>query len=555
MIESLENIPFSLLTDQSLETFGNTLGLSMSYEDLLLCRDYCRERGYANISLSVLRMLDAISSNAKKNAKNLLITSLCTNNKAAFETHVDLARKQSIISHANSPLSLTDSANVANNYTKITRKRTHQLLNMRDICTEDGAPVFPITDELCKLSLSLAPSTAFVLAYPKEPMSYSNYLRALDSFLSCDGLSDKVILARRISHGGIAATLSELSSGALLNIKAIPELPENADLSHLVSEHHGRFILALQQPHIEFASAIAEYYGLSIAYFAKVILGERLVFVPGNDIQETIDTPLILKLSNHKTHLEVFIKDAEETGAESIPLFVANGSEEKRAVSYGALHLSGDSTSSVSVSHLGGDPFTASLDTAMGAILPILACGIGREDIFLKLKYTFRDTADKEYVGDALAAILGIYRIMSELYLSGESAVEYTDNAQPSVAVAAFADSRKLRVPNKLINEHSGLYLLSFERTECGMPDFENFREMCDFYTECIKSKCVRSTAAVNGDLSDALAAMRSHLECKLDESAKPFLKNSVCGIVVESDIPLRHGVFLGTTVMVTDAL
>ena len=185
----------------------------------------------------------------------------------------------------------------------------------------------------------------------------------------------------------------------------------------------------------------------------------------------------------------------------------------------------------------------------------MIAAGVRRYDISLKVRYTLPDTVSDEALGASLASMLGVYRVMSELYISGESAVGYTSEGEPSVAVAAFSSSKNTRVLKKLIKENSGVYLLSFDSSECGLPSFESFRGMCDFYRECVDNRYALSAAAVNGSIKDTLDAMRSDFECKLAESAEPFLNKAVCGIIVESEIPMRHGVFLGSTTRLIDEL
>lgn len=504
----------------------------------------------------VASVLAEIAADAKKNAKNIHISSLETDSKDAFETYMDLVRKRSIITREqNAPIPLCAAAGVANEYTRITRKRTPQLLSVSELYKKDGAPVFPMTDELCKLNLKLVGGTALVLLSPTEPMSEAKYSRAVENFVTCEGFSDKVILARRISHGGIISALAEISSGALVDISAIPDMPNEPSLLHLVSEHRGKFILAIRRAHIEFSSAIAEYYGLSLSYFAKVIQGEKLLFVPANNISDTVDLPLVRTISSTAVPMTVNIEE-EAAPAESLPLvFEARRSTETRENAYGTIYLRNNSVSSVCATEIGDAPFYSALRTALCAALPIIASGVRRDDISLKVRYTLGDSVSEESLGESLAAMLGVYRVMSELYLSGESSVEYTSESDPSVAVAAFSSSKNTKVLKKLIKANSGVYLLSFDDADSAMPSFESFRAMCDFYRSCVDNRYVLSAAAVNGSIADTLRTMKSEFECKTADSAEPFLNSHVLGIIVESEIPLRHGVFLGSTVHSTEEL
>ena len=548
-------IPLSAITEESADALCETLGLSISREELLFCKKYYLEKEYSQISLSTLRIFNEISADVGKDPKNICVTTLDTDAREIFDTYVDLARKAAVVSRRESaPLPFADAPDVANEYTKITRKRTQPLLAIRDVYTTEGKPLFPLTDDICSQNVALLNASAFVLVSPAKEISDVEYVSSVEKFITCDGIADKLIRARRVSHGGIITALSEMTSGVLVDFHAIPEMPDAPELSRLVSAHHGKFILALPQSHIEFASAIAEYYGLSIAYFAKVIMGERLVFISSNNISETFDMPLIKKLSHPRIERSMRINEECPTEIGQTPIIKTHGNEHT-PLNCGSIHAIGASISSVCAAELGDAPFYASLHTAMRAVLPILACGVERGDVSLKLKYTLRDSTDAEHIGESLAAILGIYRVMSELYLSGESAVEYTDSAAPSVAVAAFADSKHVKAIRRFTREHSGVYLLSFDRDEYGMPRFDSFREMCDFYLECIKNKFVLSAAAVCGSVSESLSDMSSEFECKMADTAQPFLKNRICGIIVESSVPLRHGVFLGSTARILDKI
>ena len=534
-------VKISALNDESIANFKSTLGISMSDDELILCRNYYRDHGRFDVPLSTLNLIGSIAEDLRKSPKALTITSLETNNKDVFETYVDMASKHCAVTHKkNAPLPLSAAPDVADGYSSITRKRTPELISINGIGQENGTPLFPKTDELCRYRTALAPTTAFALLTPVEPTTDAAYLKSVESFVSCDGISDKVILARKISRGGIITALSDVTSGALADIHAIPEACEYADLSILAAAHHGRFIIALTQANLEFASAIAEYYGLSVTYFAKVILGERLVFIPANNIADTVDMPLIRTLASRERARKIQIDEAFNPKAEPVQLI--NG---EREMSRGEILLCGNYVYSACASRLGSTPFSAALNTALQAVLSIIACGAERSDVSLKLRYTLPEGAPN----DSLAAMLGVYRVMSELYLSGESAVEYTDKAEPLVSVAAFTSARNLKVINKLTHEHSGVYLLSFDRTESGMPSFESFRAMCDFYAERQKDKSVLAASSVNGSLSDTLSRMSSEFECKIADPDLPFYKGAVCGIIVESKIPLSHGVFLGTTV------
>ena len=553
MMEILESMPFSMLPDNALEDFKRSHELFMSIEELRRCRDYYKEKGYVDISETTLRLLDSISAEIRKNTDNILITSFEADSKDIFETYVDLASKQNKLSRIkNAPLPMSAIADVANGYSKITRKRTPAFIDMSATYNADGTPTFPAIDYICKTQVALPPATALVLVYPTEKMSKASYMRAVNSFISCDGLSDKIILTRQISHGGILKTLSSIASGVLLNIHALPDMPKAGDLSHLTGAHHGRFIIAINKANIEFATILAEYYGLSITYFAKTIFGDKLVFIPANNISDTVDLPLVRILTSAKTAHNARTKESSSAITDPLPLFNSKG---EPSAACGALILRGDSFGAVCATRLGDTPFCASMNAAIHAVLPIIASGVDRSDIALRVRYTLSERTDEASLGESISAMLGIYRVMSELYLSGESTVEYTDRTDPSVAVTAFSNKKNAKVLKKLIQENSGVYFLSFDRTERGMPSFESFRAMCDFHSECLKNKSILSAAAVIGSVENTLKKMSSDFECKIHDSARPFLNGAVSGIIVESSVPLRHGVFLGSTVLKTDTL
>lgn len=527
---------FSRLDDGALLSLKSTYMLSMSLDELTTCRDICAKHGSKEMSISALYLLDELVSEAKKDQKNIAISSFNTDSKDIFETYEDLIKRYSAIQRkTKTMLPLSDAFEVASEYMALTGKPSSKLPRLSDISLADGEKIYPISSESCKNSAFFS-DTVFALITPTRAMSEEEYVALTESFISYEALAENIRFVRKIALGGIMRAISEAGCGVSISPTSLPDMPPIIEPSHLVSEHHGRFLIGLSEAQLDFANILCESSALSLSAFASATPQSKIFIRREDNSPIALDLELVRTLST--------VSCAARACAEEKPVGERSPATELLTV----CETTSQKVVSLLATELKDAPFGNAIETSLSAILPQIVLGIPRSDIALKLKYSFSENFDGASLGADISAVLGIYRVMSELYLQGESSVEYSSEREPYISVAAIADTPAEKIPTAFCHEHSGVYLLSFARTEDGMPNFESFRGMCDFYQKLLNSDCVRSAVAVCGNVGEALASMSSAFECSIKECAEDICKENLLGIILETNAPLEFGVFLGTT-------
>ncbi len=195
--------------------------------------------------------------------------------------------------------------------------------------------------------------------------------------------------------------------------------------------------------------------------------------------------------------------------------------------------------------------FLTSLNKAIDAALSFVAYGYDRRLISLYMKYNFPKNADSKTLGDCLATILGAYRVTCELCMTDVPCISYTDSEDVSFSASPFVKNEKAYMPSNLNAKGSKLYLLSFNRLENGMPDFESFRNMCDLYHTLSSQRKIRSALAINGVLRDAISKMEGAFRFVANEKTAEMLDQSFCGILLESYIHPKKAILLGSVELI----
>jgi hypothetical protein len=111
--------------------------------------------------------------------------------------------------------------------------------------------------------------------------------------------------------------------------------------------------------------------------------------------------------------------------------------------------------------------------------------------------------------------------------------------------------NEKAYMPSNLNANGSKLYLLSFNRLENGMPDFESFRNMCDLYHVLSSHGKIRSASAINGVLRDAISKMEGAFRFVPNEKSAKILDDSFCGILLESYLHPKNAILLGSVELI----
>lgn len=485
---------FSAYTDKMLSAMIEDLDLFMSVRDLAFCRDHWAHRGISNVTLSEIYLLDELVMRSRCTVWNSAVAELLSDNIDLRDTYSDLYKKyQYLYGDKVRPLSLEMAANICTEYLYKIGAYDKSEKNTRKLSAEE------------KLTLKLhtiAENTAFTLITPIE--ATDDYNSAVLSFISDTEVENSIICARKVDRCGIVAALADMADGIYADIYSIPEMPEQRELSDLVTACHTRVIIATQKQDLPDLSIIAERYGLSLSYFAKAVQSDKLTLANPTGKRIQIDTSLIRALRSSLVG-QVF-------------------------------DLCGEAT----------EYFYRAVNTVLSAILPTIALGTDRSRIRLNTSYLFPNIVDSMPLGCSLATILGAYRIMCEMCLPDTPKIEYNEYEDVDFSTISYPSKNGAHMDDEFRTAGSYVYLLSFDRTDSGLPNFASLRAMCDFYRSKVVTDKVRSARAVVGTPIETIEKMTGNCQFSADGNMADILDKSFEGLIVESSDRLEFGILLG---------
>ena len=532
---------FSLYGEGRIAELRDFLQLHMSPSDLAFIRNYYSSKKYSDISFGELYLLDGIVTGARESRENAALTDIYTDDKNIIETYDDLISKHTALCGENfPPLPIDEAAKVCPKYMERIEKAYDCPFLPHELKRENGRSLISVLSDY-SAKKELEPNTAFVIITPcGEDCDYKD---TLESFASSSVFAKYVISAQMVRKTGIAAALAKMTNGIYADIFSIPGLPRVPELSHLATECRGYLIAAMPKYAIEEFSASAAQYGLSAAYFAKAVPSDDILLYKQEHISMRMDTALISALASLTYSKDFHIrKDGRaHIGYLRSQVLMSTENLTREQIIYGSTIHSCDMIFSPVAAEIKTGFFVNSLNAAIDSLLPLIACGIPREDISISVRYEFPD-AD----GNALASILGIYRTLTELCISNAAETEYTDADGIFVSCTAHCGNEHIILPSSFTAEDNLVYFLSYDENDNGIPDFEGLRGMFDYVRSLSSSGTIKSARAVSGNLSDALAQASGSYDFERSEGASLLFKGSRRGIIAEVSAPIEHGVLLG---------
>ncbi len=474
----------------SLQKLGELISLTMSAEELELCRNHYRKKGLSDISFSELYLLDEISKVSHSLSQNATIDDIYTDNLTVIETFNDLVSKHTFIGDGTiEPLSLSTLSNVAAKYMdKVGLEYKEQEITTSPI----GISAFLDTRVIY-------PETAFILITPlNEDVDYDTAINALSGY---DIFYQNLISARFVDKFGIAVALLKMSNGIFADIFALPEVGEHPELSQLATLHHGRLIAALPKQILPALSEAAKGLGLRLSYFAKSALGEKITLYTREHISMSLDSEMMLALANKTYNTDVKILGENQLNS-----------------------------------------FLKASDSVTDAIMPLLADGNLPEDISLLVRYTLPSS----YVStEAVSTILGTYRSIVELCIPNKAEIYFSDYDEVKAECSAHSDNSAL-LPTMFSMAGNNVYFISYNTSDNGLADFDSFRKMYKFLSKLYESENIYSTKAINGNIIEALEEMKGEFDFEFSSEAISLGEKAQKGIIIESDNEQKYAIPLG---------
>ncbi len=537
---------FSAYTPQMLEYMKADLGLFMSLSDLTFIRNYYKDSKQHNITLSELYFLDTLLKNTRSLPLSKALINLWAENAEVISTYNDLISKRHYVKgEINQPLSFSDMAEVSSEYMKkigIIGKKNN-LDAFRVFRLSDGSK--PLSRLYSPAVRKLTDDNAFLIVSPKDGIS--DYTERFERFSESDAFGKYVVDTVRTDQRGIAFALSCLADGVFGDLYSVPNISYPAEISALASDNIGSFIIALDKLFIPEITEAAGEFGLDLTYFAKSVPNQKFTLLNNQNSSMCIDTELIRILGSSLSAADFKITKPISSEDSAYADICLASSEGLKRLEYGDIVSMSGNLLSLSRANIHEPHFLAGISTALNAILPLLACGVRTENISMTVRYALSDLSSAESCGDALALILGVYRVMVELCIPDSSEIEYAEGKNASLCCAARADIPQEIAPSHFKQVGDAVYLLSFDKGEDGMPDFSSFRKMSEFLNTLIATEQVVSVRAVSGSLCDALRIMKGRFDFAPESSVGDILYDKIQGFIVETPFPLTSGILLGS--------
>jgi len=176
-------------------------------------------------------------------------------------------------------------------------------------------------------------------------------------------------------------------------------------------------------------------------------------------------------------------------------------------------------------------PFRGALYTALVPILTQVAYGTPIHCQSLSVPLTYPD------VGTALSALLGLYRLQTELGVPAHEHTLIPAAKDATATLSVFSLSDAFPLPSRLSSPDATVYCHPIETEENGLPRFSSLRETLSLLTDLSEKHLIRSVRVlVNETVEDGLSKMCGEHVYQPTEELARFASALPLGILIESN-------------------
>lgn len=471
---------FTNLPQASLDALAANLGLRMSRAELAFCAKHYPGKSGKDINTQTLCMLDALACPDHVKTSKIAIKEMLTDCPAIAEAYRDAIDKLHALSYTfEKPITLQDMANLPARYL--------QALGGKQTIKPAAAQA--------------EYADALVLLCPGEQseLPFEEQVRELKEE---EQIAPFVHASTSVATTSILHTVLGISRGAVINIVRLPEQMQQAEKLALPVQG---MMLALSQSALPSLQQKASEAGVGCCYFGVADHEGALVVKNGTETLFTLDFNYLKALCFIRAYsLRLHREETAHADVQTAPF------------SYAMLCAADAFSSAVAAGH---DPSQLSLQA--------------------HLRATAHKPLSHSY-GDALSALLGLYRFSMETMIPVQTEVTF-DADQTELSVQASTPEADTAVPDKL-QGRGYVYLLRPTCDACGLPDPSDRKNMLVYLHSQIKQGNVLSARALCGKTSrKALDEMAG--ECKVilnKEYAQTLDGVSPGAVLVESKSRLQ---------------
>lgn len=544
---------FSYMSNESLEQVISTLGLSFSAAELRSCCRHYHDRMNRDPKIDELYLLDRLVADAYLQPESVLLTRMETLSDTVAETFADLMmRRSAVYPDRELPVSLPELATVMETYLAGTVARPNPLSDIavrftshRDLAlVGDGYAKTAATGSDEKdIAIGVKPERG---AFRGGPITAGDYVYAIlqskndlpdfeakiTEYLTSEVVRNAVKSVRTVKNTALLRVLLTVSNGLHIVPDSLVD-HGNYELRDLAVPAFGAIFTAAPAASADML-LLAQDMGLHVILLAKTATGNQTRIPRREGRACVLETAFLRSLVFSRAY-------GAKVGAPS-------GKEQDICLSrIGSCTLNEKKHAVVKTDAMGSDPFSASVYGVLYSLMHCVAVGTKPAEMGLACHLTLPPaTLSEARLGEALAAILGLYRMQAEFELHGNTpTVEIGSGEYPSLSSAIIAPLPERPIPATAVGGGSKIFYLEPLYSEDGLPDFADLKKLMTYLEKLARDHHVLSAFPTDGDLMASLKKMSR--DTTVEYVRKAPLTSRIGGLLVESDVNIQ-GVLVATT-------
>ena len=515
------------------EALRARFSLSMSPDTLLFCGIHYKERLGRDPFVDELKMLDMLTAAQRKSGDSQALTEFLTNDAFVAKTYADMLKmRNKLHPEVYHPITLTDAANVANEYCTTKRKKKS---NSNIHPHLENAPY---RLHLLQLSDS-APCVGdtLVLLSPAKQDSQDEFYHKATALLQNRELMQFVKTVASIGHGGILPELLTQATGVHIYLPALAFDKEPIPATVLCNRFFKCKILRLAPQHWSKVSTLLKNSGVRATPFATVLEKEKFVFARDKQTAFEIETSFLHSLRSYETIRAKLPSESSRMTLSPSLHYVWNKAfpflTSDNATQIGEVTQNGVGTCVSATATTAGSYYKTAIWSILAPTMALCACGIpySKQELAIALDIP-KDLSHDAVAGKCMSTVLGLFRAQTELKLAAKGGTlidRNKDVSVPSIFVWAAAKNAK-KLPNTFTTKGSSIYAVTPKFDFDGLPVFSDMRKKLNAIAKLANKGKILSFRVLSGEtITDGICKMSSAYTCEKDDKA----------ILTETKLPL----------------
>ncbi len=550
---------FAHYSDAQLEQMKTDLSLAMTPAALRFCAAYYRDRAKRDPYIEELKLLDRFWSSRTRTAESQAPVQLLTNDGFVVKTYQDLLQKRRAVSpETNEPMTLREAMWVCTAYLRRVGRLQGRTLQ-GSLLTEAGyaRTALRAPDGSCAYLPMPAPTQPydandlFLLLMPLPSLSPLQAPAALATLLQDEWMQAQIKGICAVRSGGVLQALIENCEGCYIDLNRLSRTGEPLSATMLTQGYEGDFLIRISPVVHKELFLHAKEHGIAAMAFARPTADKSITVTRGKEFSFSLQRGFLRALS---PICAATLQLANETDGPA-PAPLAVGIPQANRCAY--LEKADTAPSQVRVTEQGrvyaaastsleASPFRCALEAAALPVLALSAAGIpyGAQSLAVAQKLPALGENDPR-VATAYSALLGVYRLQSELAIPLSSGELMTGEEDCPMSLTVFAEGVGSSAPaSTLCQAGNHLHLLKLPMTAEGLPDFAALRRLSSLLVSLSRTGTLKSAyVATHTSPLDAMQKMETDTLCCVTYAKAALFDTADLFVLVETanriDAPL----------------